>query len=170
MTVARLEPRSIPRFDRAFFESPEPITRIGDGEIGGKAHGLVEIRNLLSGGIASAGEIQIDVPKMAILTTDVFDAFVSRNDLQEMAFSDQPDHRKCQAFLEAQLPAEIVGDLRGLIDGMHSPLAIRSSSLLEDSLFRPFAGVYRTKMVPNSQPDADTRFLCLTEAIKFVYA
>lgn len=68
------------------------------------------------------------------------------------------------------MPVEIVGDLRGLIEKVHTPLAIRSSSLLEDALHHPFAGVYATKMIPNNQLDATTRFRKLVEAIKFVYA
>jgi hypothetical protein len=162
----------VPRFDRSFFRSTEPITRIGDGQLGGKARGLVEVRDLLkthSPGSYCPG-IEVYVPKMAVLTTEVFDAFMRRNDLQGMAFSGMPDDQVGLAFLQAQLPTEIVGDLRALVEEVHTPLAVRSSSLLEDALFQPFAGVYETKMVPNNQPDADTRFLRLVEAVKFVYA
>jgi hypothetical protein len=105
-----------------------------------------------------------------VVTTDVFDAFMDRNDLRESALSDLRDERMAEVFLRAEYPTEVLGDLRALVEEVHTPLAVRSSSLLEDALFRPFAGVYETKMVPNNQPDADTRFRKLVEAIKFVYA
>lgn len=166
------ERKDVPRFDRSFFRSAEMITRIGDGEIGGKASGLVRVRDVLGAGFdgSSFPGLEVDVPKMVILTTDVFDAFIERNALRETALSEASDERLGQAFFEAELPTEIVGDLRALVEEVHTPLAVRSSSLLEDALFRPFAGVYETKMVPNNQPGADARFLRLVEAIKFVYA
>ena len=80
------------------------------------------------------------------------------------------DDRIGHAFEHANLPTELLGDLRALSEEIKTPLAIRSSSLLEDALDRPFAGVYGTKMIPNNQLDADTRFRHLVEAIKFVYA
>jgi hypothetical protein len=172
MTQAGFERRDVPLFDRSFFRSPEPVTRIGDGELGGKARGLVLIRDLLVSQFEAAKfpGVEVYVPKMVVVTTDVFDAFMDRNDLRETALSDLPDDRMAETFLRAEFPTEILGDLRALVEEVHTPLAVRSSSLLEDALFRPFAGVYETKMVPNNQPDADTRFLKLVEAIKFVYA
>jgi hypothetical protein len=162
----------VPSFDRRFFRSPEPVTRIGEGELGGKARGLVLIRDLLDSEYAASGfpGIEVYVPKMAVVATDVFDAFLARNSLRETALSELPDDRMAEAFLQASFPTEFLGDLRALVEEVHTPLAIRSSSLLEDALFRPFAGVYETKMVPNNQPDADTRFRKLIEATKFVYA
>ncbi len=85
-------------------------------------------------------------------------------------FDELPDDRIGHAFQQADLPVELLGDLRALIEQVKTPLAIRSSSLLEDALNRPFAGVYGTKMIPNNQFDPDTRFRRLVEAIKFVYA
>ena len=82
----------------------------------------------------------------------------ARTACAEIALSDEPDDRIAHAFQRAELPAEVVGDLRALVEEVHTPLAVRSSSLLEDALYRPFAGVYETKMIPNNQPDADTRF------------
>ncbi|UCF68032.1 MAG: hypothetical protein JSV80_01665 [Acidobacteriota bacterium] len=166
------EPRRVPRFERGSFRLPEPVTRIGRGELGGKAAGLVLIRDLISAELRASQfeSVEVYVPKMVVVTTDVFDALIERNSLLELALSDLEDERLAQAFLSAELPAEIVGDLRAIVEEVHSPLAIRSSSLLEDALLRPFAGVYETKMVPNNQPDADARFRRLVEAIKFVYA
>jgi hypothetical protein len=172
MTKTGFERRHVPLFNRDFFRSLESVTRIGEGELGGKARGLVLIRDLLASEFDASRfpEVQVYVPKMAVIATDVFDAFLERNGLRETALSDAQDDRIVDSFLRAELPAEVLGDLRALVEEVHTPLAVRSSSLLEDALFRPFAGVYETKMVPNNQPDADTRFRKLVEAIKFVYA
>jgi hypothetical protein len=115
-------------------------------------------------------DFEVAVPTLTVLTTELFDRFMAHNRLYDVALSDEPDDRIAHAFQRAELPAQFVGDLRALITGVHSPLAVRSSSLLEDALAHPFAGVYSTKMVPNNQPDTDTRFRRLVEAIKFVYA
>lgn len=160
------------RFNRNFFGSTERFTYIGTGELGGKAQGLRFIREVLDNefdAVAFPG-IEVDIPTLTVLRTDVFDAFMARNDLDEVAHSGASDERIAHAFQKADLPVEIVGDLRALIAKVHSPLAIRSSSLLEDAMHEPFAGIYETKMIPNNQHDADVRFRRLTEAIKFVYA
>jgi hypothetical protein len=133
---------------------------------------LVLIRDLLASQFEATKFPGVDVyvPKMVVLATDVFDAFLDRNGLRDTALADLPDDRMAETFLRAEFPTEVLGDLRALVEEVHTPLAARSSSLLEDALFQPFAGVYETKMVPNNQPDADTRFRKLVEAIKFVYA
>ena len=163
---------SLPRFDRTFFESDHSLTRIGKGELGGKGAGLLVIQDQVLSGLdpEEFPYIEVAVPKAVILATDVFDHFMERNNLAEIAHSDLSDDRIAHAFQRAVLPAEHVGDLRGLISGVHSPLAVRSSSLLEDALDHPFAGVYGTKMIPNNEIEEDLRFLRLEEAIKFVYA
>ncbi len=172
MKPAGFGQQDVPLFDRSFFRSPVPITRIGNGELGGKASGLMLIRDMLASSFDAENfsGIEVYVPKMVVITTDVFDAFMERNGLLETAFSDLADDHMAETFQRAELPTEILGDLRALAEEAHTPLAIRSSSLLEDELFRPFAGVYETKMLPNNQPDVDTRFRKLVEAIKFVYA
>jgi hypothetical protein len=172
MTRAGFERRHVPLFDRNFFRSSESVTRIGEGELGGKARGLVLIRDLLDSQFEASRfpGVEVYLPRMAVVATDVFDAFLERNSLRETALSDMSDDRMAETFLRGEIPTEVLGDLRALVEETHTPLAVRSSSLLEDALFRPFAGVYETKMVPNNQPDADTRFQKLVEAIKFVYA
>ena len=164
--------KDLPYFSRGFLDSDEPFSRIGDGELGGKAQGLVFIRDIIEAEFESGryGDVDLDIPKSIVLTTSVFDAFMDRNDLLDVALSDAPDDRIALAFQKGSLPVEVVGDLRALVQGVHQPLAVRSSSLLEDALFRPFAGVYGTKMIPNNQPDPAVRFKKLVEAIKFVYA
>ncbi len=112
----------------------------------------------------------VSIPRMTVLTTEVFDTFMERNNLFKTAFSDLHDDRIAHAFQKAQISRPDLHDVVGLIDRVHQPLAVRSSSLLEDALYHPFAGVYATKMIPNNQPDVETRFRELTEAIKFVWA
>ena len=162
----------IPQFNREFLTSRHKITCIGKDALGGKASGLVFIRDILEERLDAAAfaGITVAVPRMTVICSDVFDNFMHLNDLYELARSDQPDDRIAHAFQRANLPSEIVGDLWALIAGMHTPLAIRSSSMLEDAIYEPFAGVYATKMTPNNQFDTTTRFQKLTEAIKFVYA
>ena len=145
---------------------------IGEGELGGKASGLrlVHEEILVRLDREQFPYIEVAVPKAVILTTDVFDRFIQRNDLAGLALSDLPDDRIAHAFQQAELPAELVGDLRALISGVHTPLAVRSSSLLEDALDHPFAGVYGTKMIPNNEIEEDARFTRLVEAVRFVYA
>jgi len=162
----------VPYFTRTFFTSGESFSRIGDGELGGKARGLLFGKSTIDSKLTREEfpSIAIDIPTSTVLTTDVFDAFMERNSLWDVALSDSPDDRIGLAFQEGDLPVEFLGDLRALIEQVHSPLAIRSSSLLEDAMFRPFAGVYQTKMIPNNQPDPDARFRKLVESIKFVFA
>jgi hypothetical protein len=162
----------IARFERKFFDSEEVCTYIGSGSIGGKAQGLVFIKDSLATHLdhSEFPEIAVNIPTLTVIATDMFDAFMKRNDLYEIAYSDARDEYIANAFQKASLPAEIVGDLRALIAQVHTPLAIRSSSLLEDKIYEPFAGVYATKMIPNNQFDTDSRFRVLLEAIKFVYA
>ncbi len=159
-------------FDRDAFGSDGTPGRIGHGEIGGKARGLVSVRKMLHAGFGPRTDAQIEVgiPRFAVVATDVFDAFLERNHLGEIASSDLLDERIAHAFQQGDLPTEILGDLRTLADLIRAPLAVRSSSLLEDALLHPFAGVYETKMTPNNQPDSTTRFQRLVEALKFVYA
>ncbi|MDF1543684.1 MAG: PEP/pyruvate-binding domain-containing protein [bacterium] len=162
----------IPLFNRRFYDSKDVMSRIGDGAIGGKATGLAFAARLLKEAVPS-GELSglsVSVPRFVIVTTDVFDAFMERNNLNEVALGDLPNDRIANAFLKAEFPTEFAGDLRGLITAVNSPLAIRSSSMLEDSMYEPFAGVYETKMTPNNQSDTGARYSKLIEAVKFVYA
>ncbi|MBL1216587.1 MAG: hypothetical protein D8M59_03745 [Planctomycetes bacterium] len=172
MSLTEITPGSIPHFDRRFFVSGEPIMRIGDGEIGGKAHGLAAAQAIIDTSLAPAedADITVSVPQLTVITTSVFRDFLNRNDLREVAMSDLPDERIAHAFQQASLPTEITGDLRAITEEVHTPLAVRSSSLLEDAMFRPFAGVYETKMTPNNQSDPSVRFHKLVEAVKFVWS
>jgi hypothetical protein len=146
--------------------------KIGHGSIGGKALGLTKIQKSLDSEFdhESFPEIHVLIPKMNVVATDVFDSFMERNKLHDIARSNLPDDRIALAFQQAELPFEVLGELRYLVAEIQTPLAIRSSSLLEDSTGQPFAGVYRTKMIPNNQDQTNARFRKLEEAIKFVWA
>ncbi|MFH1195459.1 MAG: PEP/pyruvate-binding domain-containing protein [bacterium] len=161
-----------PEFDRKFLESTEEFTTIGKGGIGGKASGLAFIKKHISSNISSSNfpQINVHIPHLVVLKTSVFDAFMERNGLYDIALSNDSDVRIANAFMHADLPAEVLGDLRSIIQNLHTPLAVRSSSLLEDQKEEPFAGIYATKMIPNNQLNIDDRFRKLDEAIKFVYA
>jgi len=165
----RSQALGVPQFDRHYFASHERVTQIGSGELGGKASGLILARQVLDS-VPEFPEIEVGIPRMAVIATGVFDAFLDRNRLLEVACSDLPDDRKAHAFQQGDLPVEIVGDLRALVEEARVPLAVRSSSLLEDALQHPFAGVYETKMTPNRDHDAGTRFQRLAEAVKLVWA
>ncbi len=159
-------------FSRNFLDPATPLRRIGQGELGGKAGGLARIRGMLKSKLDMTRfpGISLDIPPLLVVCTDVFDAFMKHNDLYKVVDSDLPDDRIERAFQRAELPFEILGDLRSVVTQVHTPLAIRSSSLLEDAQYEPFAGIYATKMIPNNLQDADGCFRQLTEAIKFVYA
>ncbi len=146
--------------------------KIGKGEIGGKAHGLIHIERFLADSFDQSvyPKFKIEIPWFWLIATDWFDLFMERNNLYNIALSDTKDRHKVNSFLSAELPRELVCELRKRIDGIHAPLAVRSSSLLEDAINEPFAGVYDTKMIPNNQFSSESRLRTLCEAIKFVYA
>ena len=156
----------VARFDRAFFTGAHQFTRIGYGAFGGKASGLLFIHDVLLQPVPPDAypPFTVNIPRLTVIATDVFDRFMADNRLHDAAIDDSSDTRIANAFLHAQLPVDVLGDLRALVE-QATPLAVRSSSLLEDALDHPFAGVYATKMIPNNQPDADTRFRKLVEAI-----
>jgi len=148
------------------------FARIGEGSMGGKARGLAFMDQILAMNWPSEHfpGVKVDIPKTLVLATDTFEDFVKSNRLLERTLSQSSDMQVASAFLGAELPPDLVGDLRHFICNTDGPLAVRSSSLLEDALYQPFAGIYITKMIPNNQPDVDSRFLTLANAIKLVYA
>lgn len=140
--------------------------------MGGKASGLAFAHTVLKENFPEGqfDGLEVSIPRFVVVGTSVFDAFMERNDLTDAVSGDLSDDRIANAFVRAEFPAEFAGDLRGLVSSVHVPLAVRSSSMLEDAMFEPFAGIYGTKMIPNNQGDTDTRYRKLVEAIKFVYA
>lgn len=162
----------IPKFERGFFNSQHDFSYLGIGEFGGKVLGLINIKSKLEAKIdlPKYPSIKFSSPKFVVLRSKIFDNFMNDNDLWDTALSSESNTLLVSRFLEANLPVEILGDLRSLLMEVNSPLAIRSSSLLEDAAYEPFAGVYGTKMIPNNQTSFDERFNKFTDAIKFVYA
>jgi len=163
---------TIPEFKNDIFTGEEACTRIGNGEIGGKASGLILLRDMLKEQLIhnKFPDVLIDIPRFTIITTHFFDVFMEENDLYEIAFSDESDERIAHHFQAATLPADLIGSLWTIVSKIHTPLAIRSSSLLEDTLQSPYAGIYETKMISNNQPDTESRFRKLIEAVKYVYS
>jgi hypothetical protein len=145
---------------------------IGSGSIGGKARGLAFMDRILARYFdpEKFPGVTVSIPRTLVLGTDMFDDFMKENDLLPQAVADYSDSHMANLFIKASLPGKTVGDLRDFIKNVKVPLAVRSSSLLEDSLYQPFAGIYATKMLPNDQASDDIRFLNLVNAIKFVYA
>ncbi|RLD01853.1 MAG: hypothetical protein DRI46_02220, partial [Chloroflexi bacterium] len=169
------EPTPLPEhvpFDRNSNDPGERIRVIGTGEIGGKARGLVLLNQLLASEElrSISGKISVGVPVLTVLRTDIFDAFVDKNDLSRYRDGEYTDDQIAHAFQKGELPFHILGDLQALVEGIRTPLAVRSSSLLEDATFEPFAGIYSTKMIPNHQFDPGIRFQKLSEAIKYIFA
>lgn len=159
-------------FDPQDFETSVNIARLGHGSIGGKARGLAFIAMLVKQfGIRDwFPDVRIVVPGSIVLCTSVFDRFIDDNRLRAFALSCDDDDEVRRRFQEAQLPEEIPGQLRSFLAGINYPLAVRSSSILEDSLYQPFAGVYDTFMLPNNDPSLERRLAQLAAAIKAVYA
>lgn len=148
------------------------ISVIGSGQIGGKATGLKILKDKVLSRIPEGTffRLNVDIPKMTVIATDYFDQFMKINDLNDVAYSSRSDARIAHHFKKAVLPASLVGHLRNLIADLHTPLAVRSSSMLEDAMFEPFAGIYGTKMIPNNRKSVSERFHQICDAVKFVYA
>jgi CheY-like chemotaxis protein len=160
-------------FNPATFKPIDPLfLRIGGGSLGGKARGLAFMRHLLHQHRMArrfAG-VQVTVPPSVVLATDVFDRFLSENNLLDFAIHSTTDAEIERRFLAASLPLSLRQDLLSFLAEVRYPLAVRSSSLLEDSQYLPFTGVYETFMLANQHPGLDMRLESLLEAIKRVYA
>ena len=153
------------------FDHYSNFARIGQGSLGGKGRGLAFIDSIIKKNTVcdNFDGITISIPRTVVLCTDIFDEFMESNQLYPIALSDMPDEEILRHFLRATLPAMIREDLKALLQVVDTPIAVRSSSLLEDSHYQPFAGIYSTYMVPKS-PDQDRMLDMLTDAIKGVYA
>lgn len=158
-------------FDRGKFDRYAHFARIGDGSLGGKGRGLAFLDNIIKThpDFNRFSGATVQIPKTVVLCTDVFDQFMEQNNLYGIALSDAPDEVILQHFLEAQLPDSYIADFFTFFEATHSPIAIRSSSLLEDSHYQPFAGIYSTYMIPNLD-DKYEMLRMLAAAIKSVYA
>jgi CheY-like chemotaxis protein len=159
-------------FDRQTFDAGGLFYRIGGGSLGGKARGLAFVNVLLEehGVRDRFPGVAVSVPRSVVLGTDVFDQFLGQEDLREFAIDCRSDEEIGRRFQASPLPGEIVRDLETVVDLIRYPLAVRSSSLLEDSQYQPFAGIYHTYMLANNHPDRAVRLAHLIEAVKRVYA
>jgi CheY-like chemotaxis protein len=155
-----------------FKPSEATFLKIGEGSLGGKARGLAFVRHLLhrhSMGRRFPG-VRVTVPPAVVITTEMFDRFLAENSLADFAIHEEDDSEIRRRFLAASLPVVLEENLRAFLEEVHYPLAVRSSSLLEDSQYQPFTGVYETFMLGNREPDVDVRLTRLVEAVKRVYA
>src|SRR5579864_8874407 len=155
-----------------FKPSDSSFLRIGSGSLGGKARGLAFVRHLLRTRriIRRFPGVRISVPPAVVIATDLFDQFLAENNLGDFALHCDDDNEIQQRFLDAALPVPLQEDLKAFLSEVDYPLAIRSSSLLEDSQYQPFTGVYETFMLGNQQSSLQVRLDELSEAIKRVYA
>jgi len=162
----------IAQFSRDRFDEYSTFTRIGDGSLGGKARGLAFLDMLIKRNriLEKWKNVYITIPRTVVLTTDIFDEFMEENNLYEVALSDRDDKEILQEFIQARLPFRIHEDLYTLITYVRNPIAVRSSSLLEDSHYQPFAGIYSTYMVPYVKDSERVMMEMLSNAIKSVYA
>lgn len=158
----------VAQFEGNTFDEYSQFARIGKGSLGGKGRGLAFMSQLLARQAISHECANIKVPKTVVVCTDVFDAFMESNQLYPIALSNAADSDILAAFEKATLPETLLTDLRQLLSSTTRPLAVRSSSVLEDSHFQPFAGVYATYMIPRT--DAEQTWQLLRSAIKAVYA
>lgn len=153
------------------FDHYSNFARIGQGSLGGKGRGLAFIDSIIKKNTVcdNFDGITISIPRTVVLCTDIFDEFMENNQLYPIALSDIPDEEILTHFLKAELPVRIREDLKALLQVVDTPIAVRSSSLLEDSHYQPFAGIYSTYMVPKFK-DSERMLEMLTNAIKGVYA
>jgi CheY-like chemotaxis protein len=159
-------------FDRNAFDPEAGFSRIGGGSLGGKARGLGFVNYLLSEHQVRDrfGDVQITVPPSVVIGTDVFDEFLEMNGLRDFVVNADDEQEVGRRFMASDLPDAVMRDLAALLDILRYPIAVRSSSLLEDSQYQPFAGVYETHMLSNSHPEPKVRLRQLVSAIKRVYA
>ena len=163
---------SIMKYTRKTYGKHQRFSRIGNGAMGGKARGLAFMEKMISSYISedTIPKIRITIPRTIVLCSDVFDEFLKINKILEDDLLNLPDDRIAVRFMEADLPATVLGDLRSFVRDTKEPLVIRSSSLMEDALHHPFAGIYASLLLSNESWEADIRFRELCTAIKYVFA
>jgi len=159
-------------FSRDQFDGHAEFLRIGEGSLGGKGRGLAFINYLVNHyPVHNAFEgTRISVPRSAVICTGVFDQFMEINNLTEFALGERSDEEIIEAFTRASIPHELEEDLKSFLAIADYPLAVRSSSLLEDCHYQPFAGIFDTHFLPNNQPLLEDRVERLLIAIKLIYA
>ncbi|MDO4929833.1 MAG: PEP/pyruvate-binding domain-containing protein [Bacteroidales bacterium] len=157
-------------YQKERFDEYSNFARIGNGSLGGKGRGLAFMGTMVKRYPKLERErFSVNIPKTVVICTDIFDEFMESNNLYPIALSDASDEVILAAFEEASLPNRLLDDLVALFEVVHNPIAVRSSSLLEDSHYQPFAGIYKTYMIPKVE-EKTTMLRLLRSAIKAVYA
>jgi CheY-like chemotaxis protein len=162
----------IAKFDKTSFDEYQTFSRIGEGSIGGKARGLAFINRIIKNNklYNKFPDVLITIPRTVVLSTDIFDEFMDQNNLYSIALSDLSDDEILNRFINAELPGHVYQDFYAFLAvSRNYPIAVRSSSKLEDSHYQPFAGIYSTYMIPRL-PDNKQMVKMLSDAIKEVYA
>jgi len=159
-------------FTQTRFDSHNSFVRIGNGSLGGKARGLAFLNTLISKSELKEKfkDVEIKTPNTFVICSEVFDDFIEKNELLNFAIKEDNNSKIARRFLKAKLPNYLNDDLFTIVKNIDYPLAIRSSSLLEDSQMLPFAGLYSTYMIPNNSEDVKVRLKQLKNAIKLVFA
>jgi CheY-like chemotaxis protein len=163
----------ITEFSKESFDLKNSFARIGTGSVGGKARGLGFVNTLINTyDLRDRFEgVEISVPPAVVIATDIFDKFMRENQLDKFILEAKNDEELLQRFVDAPyFPPDVISKLKDFLELSHEPLAVRSSSLLEDSQYQPFAGVYQTYMIPNNNSNPEIRLKELLESIKLVYA
>ena len=162
----------IAKFDKTSFDEYQTFSRIGEGSIGGKARGLAFINRIIKSNklFNKFPDVLITIPRTVVLSTDIFDEFMDQNSLYSVGLSDLSDNEILNRFINAELPGHVYQDFYAFLEiSRNFPIAVRSSSKLEDSHYQPFAGVYSTYMIPRIS-DNKLMVKMLSDAIKEVYA
>ena len=146
--------------------------KLGTGSLGGKARGIAFINSMITKAFLADKyeDIQVKVPRSFVICSDSYEKFIEENNLYNFTAASPTEEEIAQKFMESELPAAIQENLRVLTQFIKCPLAVRSSSILEDSRVLPFAGIYKTYVVPNSHEDPEIRYKQLSDAVKLVYA
>ncbi len=162
----------IAEFEKDSYDEYLIFTRLGNGSIGGKARGLAFLDSMIKRNnlLDKFPNVLISIPRTLVFSTELFDEFMETNDLYKVALSDWSDEKILDHFVSASLPERVIENLKAFIRVVRKPIAIRSSSLLEDSHYQPFAGIYATYMIPNLPNDPQQMIKLLSIAIKSVYA
>lgn len=163
---------AITLFDHKKQDPQSKINRIGEGSLGGKGRGLAFFAKLFSKYISDDlfPELKITIPRTIVVSTDIFDEFIKRNNILPSDLINRSDERIAATFINANLPPTVLGDLRSFVRNTRKPLIIRSSGMLEDSLLQPFAGIYASMLLPNESWETDLRFQEVCNAIKYVFS
>lgn len=178
-TLAALEARFrqvrrgvIADFSAREFDLKSLFQRLGDGSLGGKARGIAFLNHLITNecGSGKLEGLRIQIPQTFVIATNFYEQFMEANDLWDLAAGGLSDDDLVEAFCSKALPEDLVADLRVILHQVTAPLAVRSSSLLEDDMLHPFAGIYGTVMIPNKDENLAVRIKDLCRAIKTVYA